>query len=42
MENLGYSPEQLGDAMLELVRVNRMDSCYIKPHRHARLWRRGR
>jgi len=31
MENLGYSAEQLGDAMLELVRVNRMDSCYIRP-----------
>src|ERR1700733_13292786 len=31
MENLGYSADQLGEAMLELVRVNRMDSCYIKP-----------
>src|SRR6202034_497473 len=31
MENLGYSPDQLGEAMLELVRVNKMDSCYIKP-----------
>ena len=31
MENLGYSPTELGEAMLELVRVNRMDSCYIKP-----------
>jgi branched-chain amino acid aminotransferase len=31
MDNLGYSPDQLGEAMLELVRVNRMDSCYIKP-----------
>jgi branched-chain amino acid aminotransferase len=28
---LGYTAEQLGDAMLELVRVNRMDSCYIRP-----------
>src|ERR1700683_4977483 len=31
VEKLGYSAEQLGEAMLELVRVNRMDSCYIKP-----------
>jgi branched-chain amino acid aminotransferase len=31
MENLGYSAEQLGEAMLELVRVNKMDSCYIRP-----------
>jgi branched-chain amino acid aminotransferase len=31
MENLGYSAEQLGDAMLELVRENRMDACYIRP-----------
>jgi len=31
MENLGYSAEQLGDAMLELVRVNKMDACYIRP-----------
>jgi branched-chain amino acid aminotransferase len=31
MENLGYSAEQLGDAMLELVRVNRMEACYIRP-----------
>jgi branched-chain amino acid aminotransferase len=29
--NLGYPAEELGDAMLELVRVNRMDSCYIRP-----------
>jgi branched-chain amino acid aminotransferase len=28
---LGYQAEQLGDAMLELVRVNKMDSCYIRP-----------
>src|SRR4029077_11974401 len=27
----GYSAEQLGEAMLELVRVNKMDSCYIRP-----------
>jgi branched-chain amino acid aminotransferase len=31
MENLGYSAEQLGDAMLELVRVNNMEACYIRP-----------
>jgi branched-chain amino acid aminotransferase len=31
MENLGYSAAQLAEAMLELVRVNRMDSCYIRP-----------
>jgi branched-chain amino acid aminotransferase len=31
MENLGYSANQLAEAMLELVRVNRMDSCYIRP-----------
>ncbi len=31
MENLGYSQTDLAETMLELVRVNRMDSCYIKP-----------
>jgi branched-chain amino acid aminotransferase len=31
MENLGFSAGQLADAMLELVRVNHMDSCYIRP-----------
>jgi branched-chain amino acid aminotransferase len=31
MENLGYSATQLAEAMLELVRVNRLDSCYIRP-----------
>ncbi len=31
MEDLGYTREQLSDAMLELVRVNGMQSCYIKP-----------
>jgi branched-chain amino acid aminotransferase len=31
MENLGYSSGELAEAMLELVRVNRMDSCYIRP-----------
>ncbi len=31
MDDLGYTREELADAMLELVRVNRMDSCYVKP-----------
>src|SRR5215831_12537217 len=31
IENLGYSAAELADAMLELVRVNQMDSCYIRP-----------
>jgi len=31
MENVGYSHEQLMDAMLEVVRVNNMDSAYVKP-----------
>lgn len=31
MENLGYSASQLAEAMVELVRVNKMDSCYIRP-----------
>ena len=31
MENLGFSQEELAEAMLELVRVNKMDSCYIRP-----------
>jgi branched-chain amino acid aminotransferase len=31
MDQIGFSAEQLGEAMLELVRVNRMDSCYIRP-----------
>ena len=29
--DIGFTPEQIGDAMPELVRVNRMDSCYFKP-----------
>jgi branched-chain amino acid aminotransferase len=29
--DLGYQAAQLGDAMLEVVRVNKMDSCYIRP-----------
>jgi branched-chain amino acid aminotransferase len=28
---LPYSVEQLCDAMLELIRVNKLDSCYIRP-----------
>ena len=31
IESLGFTAEQLGEAMLELVRVNQMDSCYIRP-----------
>ena len=31
MENIGYSRSQLAEATLELVRVNQMDSCYIRP-----------
>ena len=31
MENIGFTVQQLADAVLELVRVNRMDSCYLKP-----------
>jgi branched-chain amino acid aminotransferase len=31
MDDLGFSASQLADAMLELVRVNGMDSCYIRP-----------
>jgi branched-chain amino acid aminotransferase len=31
MENLGYSATELAEAMLELVRLNHMDSCYIRP-----------
>ncbi|HEY1241282.1 MAG TPA: branched-chain amino acid transaminase [Bryobacteraceae bacterium] len=31
MENLGYSSAELAAAMLELVRANHMDSCYIRP-----------
>ncbi len=31
MENIGYSADQLAEAMLELVRVNQMDSCYLRP-----------
>jgi branched-chain amino acid aminotransferase len=31
MENVGYTAAELADAMLELVRVNKMESCYIRP-----------
>jgi len=31
IESLGFSAEQLAEAMLELVRVNQMDACYIRP-----------
>jgi branched-chain amino acid aminotransferase len=31
MENLGYSANELAEAILELVRINQMDSCYIRP-----------
>jgi len=31
IENLGFTAEQLSEAMLELVRVNQMDSCYLRP-----------
>jgi branched-chain amino acid aminotransferase len=31
MENLGFSADQLAEAMLELIRVNKMDACYIRP-----------
>lgn len=31
MENIGYSAEQLAESVLELVRVNNMESCYVRP-----------
>jgi branched-chain amino acid aminotransferase len=31
MDNIGFSADQLADAMLELVRVNKMESCYLRP-----------
>jgi branched-chain amino acid aminotransferase len=31
MEHIGYSAEQLAEAMLELVRVNKMEACYLRP-----------
>ena len=29
--DLGYTPEQVNDAILETVRVNKLDACYIRP-----------
>ena len=31
MENIGFSREELAQAMVEVVRVNKMQSCYIRP-----------
>jgi branched-chain amino acid aminotransferase len=31
MENVGFSAAELAEGMLETVRVNNMDSCYLKP-----------
>ena len=31
MDNIPFTPADLADAMVELVRVNRMDACYIRP-----------
>jgi branched-chain amino acid aminotransferase len=31
MENLGFTADQLADAMIELVRVNKMEACYLRP-----------
>jgi branched-chain amino acid aminotransferase len=31
MDHIGFTAEQLADAMLEVVRVNEMDACYIRP-----------
>jgi branched-chain amino acid aminotransferase len=31
MENFGFSRQQLAEAMLELVRVNDLPSCYLRP-----------
>jgi branched-chain amino acid aminotransferase len=31
MEKIGYSREQLAEAMIELVRINKLDSCYLRP-----------
>jgi len=31
MDNLGFTAGQIADAMLELVRVNGMDACYLRP-----------
>lgn len=29
--NLGYSQEELNDVIVDTVRINRLDSCYIRP-----------
>ena len=31
MEDLGFSADQLAAAMVELVRVNKLEACYIRP-----------
>jgi branched-chain amino acid aminotransferase len=31
IENIGFTPDQICEALLELVRVNEMDSCYFRP-----------
>lgn len=31
MENLGFTSEELAEAIRELVRVNRLNSCYLRP-----------
>jgi branched-chain amino acid aminotransferase len=31
MEDIGFTPAQLLEAMFELVRVNRLEACYLRP-----------
>jgi branched-chain amino acid aminotransferase len=31
MDEIGFTQQQVAEAMLELVRVNRMESCYFRP-----------
>src|ERR1700739_2245366 len=31
IENIGFTADELAEAMLELVRVNQMDACYLRP-----------
>jgi branched-chain amino acid aminotransferase len=31
MDNLGFTADQLADAMIELVRINKLDACYLRP-----------
>jgi branched-chain amino acid aminotransferase len=31
IENIGFTADELAEAMLELVRVNKMEACYIRP-----------